>query len=233
MKSPLTMLVVEDRPNHMQDLTTMLEAELPRVPVQINVLYAEDLESALQLLPTADAVMTDVFFPAGDIDLSTMGEDSGLLCEEVRLDIYGSTNGQKPYGMVIVQEALTAGKPVVWITSTYHHGKGTNEASKWGRELGLEMFDSGSMYVDDTPHKPWKEALYGLLYLTLCVEEGHCVFVDGKMMGLEYYWSGSKQVRCLFDSVTHISRKLFSDDEFSGEYYPVLKKMVEMGFPRS
>lgn len=208
MMNPLTMLVVEDRPNHMTDLNAMLEAELPRIPVQVKVLYAQDLETALQLLPQADIVMTDVFFPAGP------GEP------------------EQPNGQIVVERCLAEQKPVVWVTSTHHHGRSTNDVSQWGRKHGLEMFDC---YVDDdceAPHKPWKEGFYGLLYLTLCVEVGHCVFLDGKMMGPEVDWTGTPQ-RYPFGKSAHIAYELFSDKEIDTGYYPLARKMVEMGFPRS
>lgn len=170
MKNPLTILVVEDRPEHLKDVMAVIDSA--KLPIELRTYYASDLANALTILPTVDAVMTDVFFPCGNVPLRTLERHTATLLVQLQYGHFNRLNGVNPHGMIVVHKALTAAKPVVWVTSTYHHGKGTNEASKWGRDRGLEMFDSGSMNVNEAPHKPWKEALVSLLALVMGLEMG-------------------------------------------------------------
>ncbi len=147
MKNVLSLLVVEDQQHYLEEVRKLLTSE--QLPVVLQVRYATDLEEALQLLPDSDMVMTDVFFPS-----SRGGEE-------------------QPNGKRIVEECLKTDKPVVWVTSTWHHGKKTNPLSEWGRSKGLEMFDalqSGERLKDsegEASHKPWKRAIYGVISLLL------------------------------------------------------------------
>jgi hypothetical protein len=210
MNSPLKMLVVEDRVNHIADCQTMLEEVLPRIPIRVNVLWARDLQEAASLLPQADAVMTDVFFPTAP-----------------------GGNAEEPNGQVVVERCLDQSKPVVWVTSTYHHGKRTDPVSRWGRERGLRMFDCRSAESNccndaEDQHKPWKKALYGLFYLILALEGGHYVISDGV---LENRGSASAHPNN-FASIYLRPEKYPEVGEHS-EGDPVWAKVLELGFPRS
>jgi hypothetical protein len=206
MKSPLKILFIEDNPKHLADLEQMLGVELPRQPVEITPLYAHNLVEATHLLEEADAVMTDLFFP-----FST-----------------GNNQEEASLGKLIVEHCLAEGKPVVWITSTYHHGLKTNELNDWGCEHGLKLFDcqgQGTSCENDAEgeHKPWKSALFGLLYTITAVEIGIAIFKDccivqshngiglqHRMYEINYY---------LKEGGGDISKE------------PVLAKMKEEGFP--
>ena len=216
MKNPFTLLVVEDRDNHLEDVKAVIAAEQPRLPIQLNVLYARNLNEALSLFDSADGVMTDVFFPVSN------GE------EEVHA------------GQTLVGYCLTENKPVVWVTSTYHHGNKTDPINNWGRQRGLEMFDCPSVSGDhEALHKPWRKALYGLFYSAVATEIGECFLIEGRLMGPErkVFWSDTPQrdgfriteflIERFFFSPRHEREKLTE-----GKDDPTVKKMLEMGFRR-
>jgi CheY-like chemotaxis protein len=215
MKSPLNLLVVEDNANHIADLRTMLEEELPRLPITVNILWASDLQEAMTIFDQSnpDAVMTDVFFPPAR-----------------------GGNDKEPNGQKVVERSLMEQRPVVWVTSTYHHGRQTDGMSSWGRDHGLEMFDC---YIDDNkdgeaPHKPWKEALYGLLLLILHIDAGKCIFQDGRMEETRIH-KGEKQFQTFMGGtrINFAIQQFFSDKEIDVKNIPLLLKMVELGFPRN
>ena len=169
VKSPLTVLVVEDNSGHMEDCRTMLKEVCPKLSIEVMVVEATNLKEAFELLPQADVVMTDVFFPTR----------TGMSADE-------------PNGMTVVEECLYHSKPVVWVTSTYHHGHKTESVSGWGRSRGLEMFDCNPSHPDgEAPHKPWKKAFVGLLFLTLAFEVGCCKVEDKKLVGLADSYPGN------------------------------------------
>jgi CheY-like chemotaxis protein len=200
----LNILFVEDADDHMMDLVAMLEAERQKITINITPVFARDLAKALDVIDDVDAVVTDVFlpsFPGGE---------------------------ERPNGMTVVEKCLDDQKPVVWCTSTYHHGRKTNAPNDWGRERGLEMFDcSGdwaSPHTDgEGAHKPWRKALYGLLYLVLAVEEGEATFVRraGKTMILS-----PDQTREVWPQMYNAARDITDDEKAKQD--PVLLKMRSM-----
>ena len=145
----MTLLVVEDREHHLADVKAMLAIELLHLSLKLEVIYASTLEEAERLLAQADIVMTDVFFPA------KAGGDA-----------------EEPNGKVVVERCLEANKPVVWVTSTFHHGRKTNEVSEWGRARGLEMFDCKGVFDGEGKYKPWKAALWALFYAVVARDNG-------------------------------------------------------------
>jgi hypothetical protein len=203
MKDPLTILFVEDSDGHLADLQQMLAVELPRLPIRVNALFARYLLKADALFDQADAVMTDVFFPVG------VGREEGC-------------------GKTIVERCLVEGKPVVWVTSTYHHGTKTDPLNEWGREHGLEMFDcvtldAGGDNDNEGEHKPWKSALLGLLYTVTAVEIGEALFKDGNIVRNDQHKSGLRH------SLNEMWSYLEGKRDIAKE--PVLSKMKEEGFP--
>jgi|GEM_PF-6017112 len=203
MKLPLKILFVEDNPKHLADLKQVLDVELPRQPVEITPLYASSLTEAVHLLEEVDAVMADVFFP------SVIGEK------------------EEGNGQAIVELCLNREKPVVWITSTYHHGPKTNDLNDWGRDHGLEMYDcydpqsqSGDGN-NEAEHKPWKRALLGLLYTITAVEIGFAIFKDHCLVQSR---NGEGLRHRVYEIGYHLEKGDFSKE-------PVLDKMKEEGFP--
>lgn len=203
MKNPLKILFVEDSDWHLIDLRQILTTELPRLPIRVEALLAQNLIEAKALLDQADAVMTDVFFPA-----MSGGKEEG--------------NGRK-----VVERCLAEGKPVVWITSTYHHGLKTSDLNEWGRERGLEMcdcYDPESQSGDgdaEAKHKPWKKALFKLLYTITAVEIGIAQFKDGCLVQTRNNDGLRHQ---MYEISYHLEKGDLSKE-------PVLAKMKEEGFP--
>ena len=152
------LLIVEDQDHHAADLKEVLDAELPTFPVTVEVIWTRTLEEALEALPRADAVMSDLFFPESE------GHDASA-----------------PNGKSVVERCLETTTPVVWVTSTFHHGQATDPLSSWGRRIGLTMFDIEMCGVDgwtigdgEGKHKPWRVALYSLFVLKVAHDEGGC-----------------------------------------------------------
>jgi hypothetical protein len=159
MKDVLKLLIVEDGLMHLEDVRNFLAKE--PLPLKLQVDYVVDLENAVAKLPWADAVLTDVFFPRN------RGEE------------------EEPNGQVVVEECLRLGKPVVWITSTYHHGTRTDGVSVWGRNRGMEMFDCPEAGNREANQKPWEEAFYGLLYLLMLQDKGQLSILPTGITGPE------------------------------------------------
>jgi hypothetical protein len=201
MKNPLRVLVVEDNPQHTAQLMSMLDQEVPKLPIKIFVIVVADLQMAQREYPNMDAVITDVFFP------EVLGGDSEV-----------------PNGKVIVERCLADQKPVVWITSTYHHGKKTNAVNEWGRAHGLEMFDCGDYNIEDGEaiHKPWKDALYGLLYSIVGIETGNYSIQDGKMVAVNQDVPRRVSIYSIDPFMQKPTRDFIPD--------PVIEEMVKQGF---
>lgn len=145
----LNILLVEDNDVHAEDCTSMLAEIQDRLPAQVILTRATNLKEALPLVDSADGVLTDVFYP-----------------------MVPNGAAEVPSGQSMVAHCLQVGKPVVWCTSTYHHGTATNAVSQWGRERGLEMFDAASSGDGEAPVKPWDAAIAGIVLLVLGVESG-------------------------------------------------------------
>lgn len=207
-KKHIKLLVVEDNEAHVLDLNGVLE-DLGlgyEFPLNLEVCVVSTLAGALAKMSQTDWVMTDVFFP----------------------DVPGG-DATQPNGKKVVEACIATQKPVVWITSTYHHGTMTNAVSEWGRDRGLEMFDCpiAGRGSEEAPHKPWKEALYGLIYTALAIEIGLLRFKDGQIQqrqdcASDFYaqsWIDRGK------SLRYLSTENIENDS-------VMKKMLEMGFPR-
>ena len=243
MKNPFILLIVEDQEHHLKDVKEVIEKERERIPITLNVTYATNLQDALSLMSEADGVITDVFFP------SLAGENSE------------GSNGQR-----IVEECLKLKKPVVWCTSTYHHGRKTDPFSEWGRKRGLEMFDVclrdehgypiKDRQYEDSPCKPWREALYGLLIFCLGIELGTFSIdniIDGHITFeaiFDMNWNGEQKVH--YEGVKYLAIDLFRSknerdiEEIFREWHhrtrenyvnsgsfqkeQLLKKMLQLGF---
>jgi hypothetical protein len=201
MKNPLTVLVVEDNPNHVADLEAMLAEERPRLPIELTVVIATNLFDATLQIGRSDAVMSDVFFP----------DDAG--------------GAEMPNGKQVLIACLATKIPAVWITSTYHHGARTDPVNQWGRKHGFEMFDclelAGKNRDSEAEHKPWKAAFYGLLYSAVALELALLDIKDGKLCGTEPgFYAGIGQHRVGLFLGTH-------DNDGKD---PVITKMLELGF---
>ncbi len=145
------LLVIEDRDNHWDDAKNFFSQPLP---IEFEMLHATTLETALELLPKADWVMSDIFFPTK------------------------TGNAEKTNCKQVVVECLKSGKPIVLITSTHHHGTKTEPVNKWARKLHVEIFDKESLLPgsrdleNEAEHKPWKDAFVGLMYLVTGLKLG-------------------------------------------------------------
>lgn len=177
----LNLLIVEDNPKHVADLKTVLEQELPKWPMQVNSTWTTTLEDACYGLQRADIVMSDVFFPTR------------------------SGGREVPNGQNLAVEALESSKPVVLVTSTYHHGDRTESIHEWCLENQIALFDCYNLNRNaEATEKPWKKALYGLIFLAVAQEIGEPTRIGDSF---HLYLRGKTT-----DTVT--------------------QRMVEMGFPR-
>ena len=94
MQNVVKILVIEDRANHIADAKQMFENVRGNLPIEFEVVYAEDLTSAMPFIECVDCVMTDVFFP----------------------DVIGGE--EKPNGQTVAEHCLNNRKPDVMNTST-------------------------------------------------------------------------------------------------------------------
>lgn len=210
----ITILAVEDDPNIFEDLDKMLDKFFNALhddfPYNFEILFTDNLRDATNDLQKATWVITDVCFaevPNGD--------------------------ATQPYGMQIVRKCVCLRKPVVWVTSTLRHGLLTNAANDWGREHGIEMFvcPQNELVDDEAPHKPWKEAFFGLIITAIGLELGEVVYhSDGvirKKDGNKGFVLFSKQCKTMTDR--------WLDTKTTVDFLrrePILARMLDMGFPR-
>jgi hypothetical protein len=160
MKNALNVLVAEDHFPHVTDLMLNVNPSLSALPLSIGMVIAPDLEAALNTLNLMDAVMTDDRFPAE-------GDDRGL-CE--------------PNGQRLVERCLAMGKPVVMVSANRRYASPEHRAMRhWCHERGVGMFDSPGM-DGEADRKPWKEALYSLVYLMISLGIGTRVITDGRIL---------------------------------------------------
>ncbi|MDO8511929.1 MAG: hypothetical protein Q7S57_01540 [bacterium] len=200
------LLAVEDNTLHLRDLMQVI-GELPDdFPLDLEIKCVRSLREALNNLESADGVITDVFFPE-----------------------IPDGDATQPNGKKVVEACIAAQKPVVWITSTYHHGTMTNAVSEWGRDRGLEMFDcpNAGRGSEEAPHKPWKEALYGLIYTAVEIEMKLLQFKDGQIQRRVNY---NKDFSLAAGIYRELMLLYLSAENIKP--YPVMKKMLDMGFPR-
>lgn len=196
MKDSVTLLIIEDNQNHLADCKTVLEKIMAISPMQINPIFAEDLDGALALLPQADTVVTDVFFPK-------------------------TKDGQEePNGKVVVEHCLDQHIPVVWTSSTYHHGPKTNAVSEWGRKHGLEMYDCYGEGNAESAHKPWEQAILGALIIMIKIEDG-TIFYENGCMVYSFVYDGEKEI---FPASSLVCR--FVNKTIEGGIVEELKKLV-------
>ena len=190
-KKTLEILVVEDSPKHMEDVKAEMQRRIDAgIPVKVD--YAKDLKEARVYLwdKQYDGVICDVFFPSGlekeDLDeqeriIDGVYELLEPLIEEPKDSGYGyqrqmdqyreikdamaawkAWHGHAPLGVCVAEEF--AGKlPLVFCTSTFHHGAKTEPVHKYAGQKKIAMIDS---YVDgdgEAEKKEWSQAYQALI----------------------------------------------------------------------
>ncbi len=195
----LKLLVVEDRNEHFADFEKILTEQ--EFPIALDITRAKTLKEALPLIPQADGVVSDLFFPTQ------------------------AGGAEEPCGRNVVEECLKIGKPVIWITSTWHHGSKTNKHNNWGRDKNLEMFDSGDMQnpETETEHKPWLEAILGIIYSIYAAQFKEWTFTsDGVKTSKHcaWVWRADKAVN-----------KLMSGAKLSDNHL-AYNHMIKLGFDK-
>ncbi|MDO8656425.1 MAG: response regulator [Nanoarchaeota archaeon] len=170
----LELLVVEDTPSHMEDVQTLLKARV-EAGVKLQVDYASTLQEAQEKLAARryDGIMSDLFFP------EKVGEETSDL------------------GTQVARYALQQKIPFVIVTSTYHHGRKTESASRWLRDdVNIGLIDASTEDRDgEAIHKNWRGGYLTLMYFIEAVQEGVVTFkgqrVEGKVepteKGQRYY----------------------------------------------
>ena len=207
MNKHIAILVVEDNEDHIRDCQAMLNNLSKEFPLDLEIVWERNLRDAFDGLAFADWVMPDVFLldvPGGDANES---------------------NGKK-----IVEVAIRAQKPVVWITNSCATGNVTCDEDNWVRHYGISMFDcpeAGSWGY--APHKPWKKALFGLTMLAVGIEIGNVRIQNGRIESSMQ----SEKWKPFTDLPVYVDRW------FSKRYNnallrlnPLLTAMLELGFPR-
>ena len=213
MKSLLKILVIEDRENHKNDFDEMFAAEIPKgnFPVQIEILHAADLATATHLIHEVDAIISDVFFP----------------------DVTGGE--ERENGTEVAKLSLTMGKPILFVTSTYHHGSRTEPVNQWCVSHGVEMFDCyPKKQYDETEaeHKNWKGSLFGILALLIGVEFGHN-FVETSgifhkfCVNDEEKYLAHYHLKCVFEELKEL---IETDAKYGDRGGYTIRHMKELGF---
>lgn len=204
----LNILLVEDNDNHAADCVSMLAEIQDRLPVQVTLTRATTLEDALPLVAEADGVLTDVFYPAKAGD-----------------------SAETPSGQQMVAHCLRIGKPVVWCTSTYHHGTRTNTVSQWGREHGLEMFDTCAEN-GEAPYKPWDQALAAIVLFVRGVESGEYIVrasgVQRREGGDGRHLNGDAE-RLIGEGPSTLKSRAFRMERLLETLKPLIEAAVEIG----
>ena len=120
-ETTLNILIVEDNPKFLKDITELIE-DRKKQGIRVEADYATHYKTALQMLLSKqyDGVITDLFFP----ETEGANEDA--------------------YGVEIARTAKAKKIPTVCVTSTYHHG--TKTEKYWS-----ELDDVGVCLVDQSP----------------------------------------------------------------------------------
>lgn len=201
----IALLVVENNETHVQDLTKMLDLLSENFPLDLEVQIVGTLAGAMALMRQADWVMTDVFFPS-----------------------VPNGDATEPNGMKIVEACIAARKPCVVVTD---QPQGVHsEMSEWAHGRGLELFGSKSA-EQEMRKKPWKNALYSLIFIALGLKDGNCDFTDGRLIRKFAQFDHELYKRGLYYFPGLIEHYL-SDEPLVTHVWPTLGRMFEAGFPR-
>lgn len=189
----MKILVVEDNPKYLQDAKETLEG--PINPRGLEVKYVDTLQEAKRELQEKEyhGGLLDVFFPR------IAGEEPKLC------------------GVELGEMALFKGIPILLITSTHHHGKETEEASRWARSKGMDLFDtpSGGLCRDEDGElvsvswKFWSDAFFQIIKLMIGKQRGFYavsetgigdLFGDGSGEQWGIFWNYQKTLELYYRS---------------------------------
>lgn len=79
-------------------------------------------------------------------------------------DKWASGRSMHPSGVLVVDDAIKAGIPVVMCTDTYHHGYSTQPIFSWAIRQNVEIIDSHGEYEGNASFKDWARAFQELIY---------------------------------------------------------------------
>ena len=165
MKEELEILVVEDQPKHLADVKAVLEG---RKQYGIGVDYVSTLDAAKRKLEEKgyDGILSDVFFPERE-----GGEEA-------------------PSGLLVAKWGIDNRVPFILVTSTYHHGKKTDEVcTRLRKEVGVSyisiMLDTQPIGCHINPEleahkKNWEGGFLALMYFIKTPKESF-VWDEGLM----------------------------------------------------
>lgn len=209
-KKQVRLLIVEDNHNHQLDAIRMLDSLPETFPLWLEVDFAFELDAALRRLPNSEWVIPDVFFP----------------------DVTGGDITQ-PNGKMVVEACIVAKKPVVMVTDQTQQQAFKTEQSQWVHSRGIELFGGSNDRTADTVwRKPWKRALYALIFIALGLEDGSCKFSDGRLIRKFVRFEQDLHERGLYFFPNLVDHYL-SDEPLATHVWPTLGRMLDMGFPRT
>mgnify|MGYP001489112488 CR=1 FL=1 len=138
----LDILVIEDQNKHFWDVEEELNGRIAEgVPLKVD--YAANLKEALALIEKEDydGIISDIFFPE-EAPGGSLSDDLG------------------PRGRVVALKAMEKSIPVVFCTSTWHHGEETEPVYQFSIDHQIPFVDR---YVDlegpkEAESKDWKTA---------------------------------------------------------------------------
>ena len=144
-------LLVEDSPTHLEDAKRVLEDRVIKGAIK-EFDISSTLDHAVGNLrrKVYDGILSDVFFPEKE--------------------------GENPIqnGTSVGNYAFSKGIPISLVTSTYHHGKATQEACDWARRHGIELVDSRDERNPESEDQPkrWVDGYLNLVYLIEAKRQG-------------------------------------------------------------
>ncbi len=121
---------------------------------EIEFVFAINFKEAISLLPTCQAVMTDLYFPGPSII------DKEQLAEALRKYPYCSDiifSEEIPFGLLIALRARKENKPVMFVSAGAHHSSASNFLTMMCRE---DFFEEGLFFegISSQGYKQWLRA---------------------------------------------------------------------------
>ncbi|MBU1198522.1 MAG: hypothetical protein KKF46_05990 [Nanoarchaeota archaeon] len=181
-KKTLDILIIEDNPKHLEDAKAEVQSRI-KAGTHIAADYAVTYVQAKELMQQKkyQGIITDVFFPYDDQQRQdakkgwhpeAATEIFGLIkdiCERYRdPEIRDAVNRWRegktmhPTGILITEQAIEQGTPVIFCTDTYHHGITTQPVFSYAcdddKRIGMvDCYKAG--YYGTAWKKDWKESL--------------------------------------------------------------------------
>jgi hypothetical protein len=179
----IDLLVVEDNEKHIADAIAEIQRRV-NAGEKINVDVARDLSEYFNLIQKKSyaGIVSDIFFPsdrekpwdnlASNMVWDILGREycqrhrDDYMCGDQRRenmfkmvqDDWMDGKELAPAGVVVADESLKKGIPIVLCTDTYHHGIKTQPVFEYTIEKGICVVDSCEAKDGNSQNKDWKIA---------------------------------------------------------------------------